>query len=662
MSPPLENDLDNVKSPSNRQHPPNEALIERNIHHAANNSPKASESTFEDSQRTLESIATQELPQTADFEIWDGTAAARTTRNEALQDQIDANEGKEPPQSIETNVLPQVNDSLPWNAPLPAMSKQQSSHRENARDGGNHFCGTQEPPQSLATQQLPQTCDFEEFWQSQMSQSVPQSIDTRALPQTAEFGFIHSSKLQSGETILSFKTEKRQETHPTAAWGLELSQNLGNDHIDSQVKSINTQMLFCTADFCKDLQDPDTTDGKMSWKGEDDPNFENSHRCSQECNQSMTQENSTSSSRKQWRKDNLDDSMQINTATHVSRAVDSQSTSRRVTPLSVSLSEQAKLGNYLPEIIFHEELSFQDRGLLQSLHDRDTCTFIDMKVGLINMKVISDMVTQRGNKIMIFNSDLLRTACIFSPNQDKSGMITICLQSFQYLLARVMGWKLMSSECLGALQRGATSLEEYSVWGDVQLYMAVFENHSHYLWHESSKWWKSRHLFPSDSSVERRASPEQSLFANLNIVVAKMDAKKETTRILSDWSLMSTFVQNEEGPFQGSEHNYRGLSGDEIEILVRAGGANVLSSISGNNRIIVAIPDTLDDEEAFVKDLVEHGVISNEQSLVEINGASCTTSRISFVYYSWVIDSICADVLAPLGTYRTDFTLDINSQ
>lgn len=77
----------------------------------------------------------------------------------------------------------------------------------------------------------------------------------------------------------------------------------------------------------------------------------------------------------------------------------------------------------------------------------------------------------------------------------------------------------------------------------------------------------------------------------------------------------------------------------------------MLSSVSQSNcdsdhEFIVAIPDTLDDEEMFLRKLVELGVLPNSEP-----------SSVSFVYYSWVIDSICADVLAPLNVYRPEFCL-----
>jgi hypothetical protein len=60
------------------------------------------------------------------------------------------------------------------------------------------------------------------------------------------------------------------------------------------------------------------------------------------------------------------------------------------------------------------------------------------------------------------------------------------------------------------------------------------------------------------------------------------------------------------------------------------------------------IPDTLEDEKSFLRGLVETGVIP---------GDGKTISRIKCVYYSWVVDSICADSVAPFDDYYIDTEL-----
>jgi hypothetical protein len=59
----------------------------------------------------------------------------------------------------------------------------------------------------------------------------------------------------------------------------------------------------------------------------------------------------------------------------------------------------------------------------------------------------------------------------------------------------------------------------------------------------------------------------------------------------------------------------------------------------------VLIPDTLEDEESFLQQLVEAGVIPGDWT---------TSSRLQMVYYCWVVDSICADFVAPVDNYRID--------
>jgi hypothetical protein len=93
----------------------------------------------------------------------------------------------------------------------------------------------------------------------------------------------------------------------------------------------------------------------------------------------------------------------------------------------------------------------------------------------------------------------------------------------------------------------------------------------------------------------------------------------------------------------------------QIEFLCKIGGAHVATSLSMSELEygtgwIVLVPDSLDDEETFLNNLVDYKVITRD--LID---ESKRTKKVHFVYFSWLIDTILADIIAPFDNYVVDY-------
>ena len=73
-----------------------------------------------------------------------------------------------------------------------------------------------------------------------------------------------------------------------------------------------------------------------------------------------------------------------------------------------------------------------------------------------------------------------------------------------------------------------------------------------------------------------------------------------------------------------------------------------MSESENGTEWIVLVPDSLDDEETFFNNLVADSVITREL----INES---VETVHFVYFSWLIDTILADFIAPFENYVVDY-------
>jgi hypothetical protein len=102
------------------------------------------------------------------------------------------------------------------------------------------------------------------------------------------------------------------------------------------------------------------------------------------------------------------------------------------------------------------------------------------------------------------------------------------------------------------------------------------------------------------------------------------------------------------------------LSVIQIKTLCQMIGSQVLQSVSdtGTNHTIL-VPEMIDDElfhsEVFPA-LVENGIVPQSSKLqVDCRLPSYRGSRVKFVYFSWLTDTISADWLAPFRPYCLGF-------
>jgi hypothetical protein len=165
--------------------------------------------------------------------------------------------------------------------------------------------------------------------------------------------------------------------------------------------------------------------------------------------------------------------------------------------------------------------------------------------------------------ILVFNAASLMSE--MNPfTYDEASLITICNQSFEYLVGRLLGWRMFSSECLGELQRGSTALVDYSIWGDAQLYKFVSRDHNVYPWHEQARWWGNPLTSPSESSIFRCQGKGSSLLSKSSILVTAEKADEEKRRIDLDKELLTRFVREGIDDFKDKNSQYQGLRRDEV--------------------------------------------------------------------------------------------------
>ena len=89
-------------------------------------------------------------------------------------------------------------------------------------------------------------------------------------------------------------------------------------------------------------------------------------------------------------------------------------------------------------------------------------------------------------------------------------------------------------------------------------------------------------------------------------------------------------------------------------------GANVVTANVGPlERFIVLVPDML-DVDALAKDvfpmLLTRKVIPSDSCFeVDCKKPTYRGSRVKFLYYSWLFDTICANIVAPIRPYCLGF-------
>ena len=637
------------------------------------------------SQRTIESVDTADLPQTADFALFLLTKANMTKSQnnksdhedhfEEEQKDVGSTEGtdehlpdnnyqmkdaptddsankssSQQPESIDTAALPQVpesNSQLPESIDTAALPQTadfggrfSSTHNEWT-NGGNS-----QPPESIDTAALPQTADFagrftythNQSPNDSNSQPLPDSIDTAALPQTADFGqFSPSEKLKqlhdsndrtgqpqqdnldqppSGNILKALQPEDSQqqsidtaalpqtadfgrfpslglyskESEPELASGApeieEKIQSSSGDNVEkpaangtvdegldqkpvsfmnkekrnaeSRDVAINSNLLPSTTEFGgTHVEKPPQSPFHFSKKEGKELKIDGNQQA--ESPAGAKSEDRSSGLESKDGQNEIKMTKTLFAKTPAAHSTD-KSTRRRITPPSVSLSERAKSRSGIPSLVLNEKLCTDDDELVRSLRLKGVCIVLEIKPDTI------ESLPKGDSTIIVFDAASLMSE--MNPfTYDESSLITICNQSFAYLVGRLLGWRMLSSECLGELQRGSTALVDYSIWGDAQLYNLVARDHNVYPWHKKARWWGNPLTSPSESSVSRCKGKGRSILSKLSIVVTAENAEEEKRRLDDDKELLSRFIREGIDDFQDEKSQFQGLRRDEVRLM-----------------------------------------------------------------------------------------------
>ncbi|KAG7356250.1 hypothetical protein IV203_000936 [Nitzschia inconspicua] len=587
-------------------------------------------------QETFDSVDTDKLPQTSDFVRFDTmpTTTARTSlQSSKLLEHGPIFDGG---QISQKNTIEDRLPKIVSTKVFPVVGTSQLHTNSTKR--------SQSQPQSYATDAILETCNIGKF----ASQNLGQSIASDTLSQSTDVGSLMENE-RKYKMLLSGRTSPASEPQlfgNDASEGIDFfSDNVVMNSSSHLTASIDSHLLPQTPDFGKPLfYNPLKKHGKI------DDNVQR--------NEAAGRKEETGDSLNQHTDQQVDNLATAGGFLTINSPIATGASSRRITPTSVTFSGWSGSRDQVLEIVLHEDLSREDNLLLFSLVERNFCRVVSINDESRGEKISLDRMPPGRSRYLIFNPDYLK----FTRNPFvHDSVISVCLQSFQYLVARALGWKLLSSECLGAVHRGIKDLEEYVVWGDAQIFKAVCQDHVHFLWHETADWWGSPTLSPSESSVKRHEKGFSSLLSNYNVLVAKLDAEEEAKLMAEDCLLLSSLLRDEADIVSEDDVQYKSLCGNEIEMLCSLAGATVMTSFlqidnPQSKTHVVLIPDTLEDEELFVRLLVEAKTLPNVHVMEQQQH-----SKINLLYYSWIVDSICADALAPIEYYTVDLLSQILS-
>lgn len=229
-------------------------------------------------------------------------------------------------------------------------------------------------------------------------------------------------------------------------------------------------------------------------------------------------------------------------------------TGRWVTPTSISLSTRNHHQTKTSCLVV-AQLDEYDNRLAGSLAESGTWDIVsssDLVQRLLSMKGLAsyeDVLPISENTMLIVDAGSLSSnAALFAVPGSKVPCL-VCVPNFEYLLARTLGWHVLSSDCLGELQTGAgfSAVAADAVWGDFMLYFKALDatkrpGHSSYSWLRRAPWWETSNSSPCDSSVAGRRLLVNFL-SKFDVLVPNVrDEQEEDEDILSLASILGNDV------------------------------------------------------------------------------------------------------------------------
>jgi hypothetical protein len=247
-----------------------------------------------------------------------------------------------------------------------------------------------------------------------------------------------------------------------------------------------------------------------------------------------------------------------------------------------------------------------------------------------------------------------------SAQNGRGKQVQVCFPTYEYLKARALGRPIISTHWLHKTNADdQCSQEDFEIWGDISLYSEVVNGSP---WLSASDWWAHTAVSPCESSTTRSRGKE-SLLANFKFVVLDDDMETSTRKhvIPDDVSLPSmeechqemALAPNYDAPFST-------LSSHDVRTLCRLLRSQVMESVAETSGWhIVLVPDLIDKGQ-FVTDwfpkLLQKKIIPQGGKLnMDCKKPQYRVALVKFVYFSWLVDTISANVLAPIRPHCLGF-------
>jgi hypothetical protein len=310
--------------------------------------------------------------------------------------------------------------------------------------------------------------------------------------------------------------------------------------------------------------------------------------------------------------------------------------------------------SYTKRLILADAIPESELQGLKLLHLNGGCTLLNSEES-VNMQRSDPAALSASNVYLMVHSEA-HAHPFASAQNGKEKCVQVCFPTYKYLKARALGWPIISTRWLhNSNADEQCSQEDCEIWGDFSIYAAVVNGSP---WLSAADWWTQTAISPCESSTK------ESLLASFKFVVLD-DGMETSTRehdvIPDDVSLPSMKdCHQETAPAQNCSAPFSTLSGHDVRTLCRLLRSQVMESVTETSGwYIVLVPDLI-EEEQFVTDwfpklMRKKSIPQGGKLNVDCKKPQYRASRVKFVYFSWLVDTISANVLAPIRPHCLGF-------
>jgi hypothetical protein len=298
---------------------------------------------------------------------------------------------------------------------------------------------------------------------------------------------------------------------------------------------------------------------------------------------------------------------------------------RLVTPAS---TKSIQTEDFDKPIIVAFDLMEEDVEQLCKLHRDGACVLAQITDR--NNQVTStqpNMASQR--PYLIVDTEQVDIPNSISSQSPSSRKIQICRRTFPYLQARALGWDVVSSRYIQDGKEWLGVVLDDLIWGDDCLYEQVKDDTDPSL--RRTDWFNAGPSYPPLMSSRTRVTSGGSLFSD------------------------SFFVILNDGQ-QKKEEEQLHLSSRQVRALCKMLQAKLQHQVDEQfGSYIVLVPDLV-DRDTFIASWFDkmkvEGLIAEDAVFAEgSKSEGYPNSRVKFVYFSWIAESISWDRMAPLEPY-----------